>query len=153
MLLLAALSAMSPAAQAGWSVAAAAPGQPGCVLQTEAVSLFDGYADTRLWLSVTDGAVRVRTDSNIDPGFGDLGMAVDGNALVPADRVADEKDVLFSTAASALIEQFIRGRAVTVYLRFWPTYPATQRFEARFSLIGFTRAYRDYQACSAAPPA
>jgi hypothetical protein len=61
--------------------------------------------------------------------------------------VVDEKNVLFSSATGVVIDQFIHGRVVTLYLRFWPTYPATQRYEARISLAGFTRAYKDYQAC------
>jgi len=142
-LALAALCSMPLAAHAGWSVA-----EPECVLESEEISLFDGYADTRLRLSVTGAAVRVMTESNIDFGFDDVGLAVDGNGFVPADAVADEKDVLFSSGTGELIEQFIRGRAVTIYLRFWPTYPATRRYEARISLSGFTRAYHDYQACS-----
>ena len=141
------LSAVTVAAHAGWSVADAAPGKTGCVLETEEISLFDGYADTRLRLSVTDAAVRVTTESNIDFGFGDVGLAVDDKDFIPADAVVDEKDVLFSSGTGAIIEQFIRGRAVTVYMRFWPTYPATQRYEARISLTGFTRAHNDYPAC------
>ena len=147
-LLLAALAVVSCAAHAGWAVADAVPGKPECVLKTEEISLFDGYQDTRLHLSLGDGALRVKTDSNIDPGFDDVGLAVDGKAFIPADAVVDETDVLFSSGIDAVIEQFIHGRAVTVYLRFWPTYPATQRYEARFSLAGFTRAHNDYQACS-----
>jgi hypothetical protein len=146
-LLLAVLTVVPCAANAGWSATDADPGKTGCFLETEEISLFDGYADTRLSLSVTDGAVRIRTESNIDFGFNDVGLAVDGKEFIPADAVVDEKDVLFSSATGVVIEQFIRGRAVTVYLRFWPTYPATQRYEARFSLAGFTRAYNDYQAC------
>ena len=119
----------------------------GCILETEEISLFDGYQDTRLRLSLGDGALRVKTDSNIDLSFNDIGLAVDGKDFIAADAVVDEKDVLFSSGTGTVIDQFIRGRAVTVYLRFWPTYPATERYEARFSLTGFTRAYNDYREC------
>jgi hypothetical protein len=152
-LVAAALYGAVSAAHAGWSVAAGAPGASDCVLETEEISLYDGYADTRLRLSLVDGALRVRTESNIDLSFTDVGLVVDGKAFIPADAVVDEKDVLFSSATAAIVDQFIHGRSVTVYLRFWPTYPATQRYEARFSLLGFTRAYRDYQACSSKQPA
>jgi len=146
-LLLATLTVVPCAAQAGWTVADDVPGKTGCVLETEEISLFDGYSDTRIRLSVADGVLRVRTESNIDYSFDDVGLAVDGRDFIPADAVVDEKDVLFSSGMETLIDQFIHGRAVTVYLRFWPTYPATQRYEARISLIGFTRAYNDYQDC------
>lgn len=147
LLLPVALAAAPLPVPAGWSVADAAPGEAGCFLQTEEISLFDGYADTRLHLRVSDTAVRVRTDSNIDLGYDDVGLTVDGEDFIPADAVAEETDVVFSAGVGSLIGQFIRGRAVTVYLRFWPSYPATQRYAARFSLLGFSRAYRDYQAC------
>jgi hypothetical protein len=146
-LLIAALVTVPVAAHAGWAVADAVPGKTECVLETEQISLFDGYADTRLRLSISDGAVRARTESNIDFGFNDVGLAVDGKAFIPADAVVDEKDVLFNSTTGVVIDQFIRGHTVTLYLRFWPTYPATQRYEARISLAGFTRAYKDYQAC------
>jgi hypothetical protein len=125
-----------------------APGVKGCTLVTEEIKLFDGYQDTRLRLSVANGELRVKTESNIDIGFNDVGLSVDGKEFIAADGVADEKQVLFKSSADAVIEQFIRGHSVTVYLRFWPSYPATQRYQARFSLIGFTRAYNDYKVCS-----
>jgi len=151
-LMFAALGMVPHAACAEWSVADAAPGMAGCGLETQEISLFDGYSDTHVRLSVANGALRVKTESNIDPGFNDLGIVVDGKTFMPADAVVDEKDVLFNSDIDAVIDQFIRGNSVTVYLRFWPTYPATQRYEARFSLAGFTRAYNDYKACSSKKP-
>jgi hypothetical protein len=151
-LMFAAQGFVSHAAHAKWSAGDAAPGMAGCTLETDMISLFDGYQDTRLRLSLANGALRVKTESNIDFGFNDVGLAVDGRAFIPADAMVDEKDVLFSTGIQGIIDQFIRGHSVTVYLRFWPTYPATQRYEARFSLMGFTRAYDNYKACSSKMP-
>ncbi len=151
-LILAALCVAPPAAYAGWSLGETPPGMKGCILETDEISLFDGYQDTRLRLTLGDGALRVKTDSNIDISFNDVGLAVDGKEFIAADAVVDEKDVLFSSGTEALVEQFIRGNSVILYLRFWPTYPATQRYEARFSLAGFTRAYNDYQGCSSKLP-
>jgi len=146
-LIFAAMCIVSHATRADWFAANTESGITGCVLETGEISLFDGYQDTRLRLSVADEELRVKTDSNIDINFSDAGLAVDGKKFIPADAVADEKHLLFSSNAGAIIDQFIRGRSVTVYLRFWPSYPATQRYEARFSLIGFTRAYNNYKAC------
>jgi hypothetical protein len=146
-LLVAALAVVPCAVHAGWTVADAIPGKTGCLLESGEISLFDGYADTRLRLSVAGGALRVRTESNIDFSFDDVGLEVDGSGFIPADAVVDEKDVLFSSGMETLIDKFIHGRTATLYLRFWPTYPVTQRYTARISLIGFTRAYHDYQAC------
>jgi hypothetical protein len=139
-------------APAAWSVTDGGPGGAGCVLETDEIRLFDGYQDTRLRLQVSDALLRVKTDSNIDSGFDDVGLAVDGGDYIPADTVADEKDVLFRSGIDDVIGRFIRGRSVTVYLRFWPSYPATQRYGARFSLMGFTRAYNDYLECRGKTP-
>ena len=146
--MMAALSVAPLAAQAGWSAMDATPGMTGCALETKEISLFDGYQDTRLRLNVANGELRIKTESNIDLSFGDVGLAVDGKDFIPADAVVDEKHVLFNSGTEAILEQFIRGHSVTVYLRFWPSYPATQRYQARFSLTGFTRAYNNYTACS-----
>ena len=146
-LVFAALCAVPLAVHAEWFAGDAAPGMTGCALETGEISLFDGYQDTQLRLGITDEALRVRTDSNIDLSFNDVGLAVDGKDFIAADAVVDEKDVLFSSGTEAILEQFIRGHSVTLYLRFWPSYPATQRYEARFSLMGFTRAYNNYKAC------
>lgn len=148
-LLLAVLTAASASARAEWTVDQTG----GCVLQSEEISLFDGYQDTTLKLSVTDTGLMVITESNIDPGFDDLGLAVDGGELLPADSVVEELQILFSKDSDTIIEKFVRGRSVKVYLRFWPSYPATQRYEAGFSLIGFTRAYNDYKQCLRKTPA
>ena len=117
------------------------------MLETEETSLFDGYQDTRLKLRLGGGVLQVRTDSNIDLSFDDVGLAVDGGEFVPADAVVDEQNIRFNAVNDALLEQFIRGRSVRLYLRFWPTYPATRRYEANLSLIGFTRAYNRYRMC------
>lgn len=146
-LMFAALSIASLAAYAGWSAVDSATGKTGCTLGTGYITLFDGYHDTQLRLSVTDKELRVETESNIDLSFSDVGLAVDGKDFIPADAVADEKHVLFNSDTGTVLEQFIRGQTVTVYLRFWPSYPATQRYEARFSLMGFTQAYNNYMAC------
>jgi len=138
-------------ARAEWSVRESVPGVAGCALETEETSIFDGYQDTRLKLRLADGVLQVRTDSNIDLGFGDVGLAVDGKDFVPADAVVDEKNIRFGSFDAAILGQFIRGRVVRLYLRFWPTYPATGRYETSFTLIGFTRAYNHYQTCRGQP--
>lgn len=137
------LCVASAAAGAEWSVVKA----NGCALEAGGIRVFDGYGETALKLSLSEAGVLVRTESNIDSGFDDLGLAVDGKGFIQADAVVDERHVLFSKDSNAIINQFVRGRSVKLYLRFWPTYPATQRYEASFSLIGFTRAYNDYMKC------
>jgi len=67
--------------------------------------------------------------------------------MITAVSADDEQNLRFDTGMPALIEQFRKGNRVRIYMRFWPTYPATQRVEIAFSLAGFTRAWNDYMAC------
>jgi hypothetical protein len=133
------------AAPADWSVQPATAGS--CVLETADITVHDGYQDTWVRLNINADRLLVMTDSNIDSGFGDTALQVDGKVAIPADAVADEKNLRFDSDMAAIIEQFSKGNRVRVYLRFWPTYPATQRYEAVFSLAGFTRAWNDYTEC------
>ncbi len=48
--------------------------------------------------------------------------------------------LVFDQNLPELIRQLREGRQATVYLRFWPTWPATQLFPVNFSLIGFSKA-------------
>ncbi|MCK5382306.1 MAG: hypothetical protein KAJ65_00995 [Gammaproteobacteria bacterium] len=130
--------------QAEWSVRDTATS---CVLETEEITLHDGYQDTRVRLNINNERLLVVTGSNIDTGFDDTALQVDGQAVIPADAAEDEQNLRFDAHMPTIIEQFRKGNRVRVYLRFWPTYPATQRYEAAFSLAGFTRAWNDYSAC------
>ena len=131
-------------AQAEWQVRDSASA---CVLETEDVTLHDGYQDTRVRLNINNERLLVITGSNIDTGFEDTALQVDGRAVIPADAAEDEQNLRYDAHILSIIEQFKKGNRVRVYLRFWPSYPATQRYEAAFSLAGFTRAWNEYTAC------
>jgi len=139
---------LTPAtAPAGWTVPPATAGSQGCVLETATITMHDGYQDTWVRLNINAERLLVVTDSNIDTGFGDTGLQVDGKAVITAAAVADEKNLRFDADMATIIEQFRKGNRVRIYLRFWPSYPATERYEAIFSLAGFTRAWKDYTEC------
>jgi len=133
---------------ADWSVHQATAGSTACVLETADITLHDGYQDTWVRLNINAERLLVMTDSNIDTGFDDAALQVDGKAVLPADAAVDEKNLRFDTDMTTIIEQFRKGNRVRVYLRFWPSYPATQRYEAVFSLAGFTRAWSEYTECN-----
>lgn len=145
-----AFMATPPAAQADWSIHPGTANNPGCELETAKITLHDGYQDTRIRLNINDQRLLVITESNIDIGSGDAGLQVDGKAMIPPDTVVDEQNVEFSSNIATIVEQFRKGNTVRVHLRFWPSYPATQRYGAVFSLAGFTRAWDKYQACRGA---
>ena len=139
--------AVAPYAHADWSMLQGPAGGSGCAVETASITMHDGYQDTRIKLNINDQRLLVITESNIDNGFGDIGLQVDGSATIPADAVADEQNVLFTSNIPAIVEQFRKGSSASVHLRFWPSYPATQRYSARFSLMGFTRAWKAYLQC------
>jgi hypothetical protein len=133
-----------------WSVKTVArPDGPGtrCVLESARQGLSDGYQTTTAHLTVDERSVTVRSASNLDPGFSDIGLAVDEGELVRMDRLAGAKAAVFETAYARLVERFKAGRRVRVQLRFWPEWPATGTHSATFSLIGFTKAYGELRAC------
>jgi len=65
--------------------------------------------------------------------------------------------LVFDQDIPGLIKKLRAGKQATVYLRFWPTWPATQSFPVTFSLAGFSKAHDSLtQGCqppaAAAPP-
>lgn len=132
------------AAQAEWLLHDSATA---CVLETNEITRPDGYQDTSVRLNINEQRLLVLTGSNVDTSFDDTALQVDGHAMMTAVAVEDEQNLRFDANMPALVEQFRKGNRVRIYMRFWPTYPATQRFEIGFSLAGFTRAWNDYMAC------
>ena len=141
------LIAATPGALADWKPTGVIGDKSSCSLQTDAISIFDGYGEAKIQLDLNAERLLVKTDSNIDATFEDLALRVDDNEEIPADSLDGEQNVVFSSQLEEMLPQFIRGVSVTVLLRFWPTYPPTGRKEAAFTLIGFTNAHNQYQAC------
>ena len=139
------LLAAGPGAAAEWT-AAPVPGA-GCVLEATAESVTDGYQNTTARLRVDAKAVTVTSPSVFDPGFKDIGIAVDDEPLVPMDRLADPRTAVFESQYATLVERFKRGLRARLQLRFWPTWPATGTHSATVSLIGFTRAHARLPDC------
>jgi hypothetical protein len=121
--------------------------QERCLLRSEVQTIQDGYGETPVSLVINDEALLVVTESQIDPSFGDLEVVVDDKAPLKTAKVAKDKVLVFDHDRAMLIDQFKAGAWATIYLRFWPTWPATQRFPAKFTLKGFTKAYSDFERC------
>ena len=118
-----------------------------CVLESARQSLSDGYQDTMAYVTVDGRSVAVTSASNLDPGFSDIGLVIDQEALVPMDQLAGIKTAVFYTKYARLVELFKAGARLRVQLRFWPEWPATGTHSAIFSLIGFTKAYGELAGC------
>jgi hypothetical protein len=139
------LVAAPGAAKAEWTAAPVAGS--GCVLESTAEAVNDGYQNTTARLRVDGKAVTVTSPSVFDPGFKDIGIAVDDEPLVPMDRLADPRTAVFESHYAALVERFKRGLRARLQLRFWPTWPATGTHSATVSLVGFTRAHARMPDC------
>lgn len=123
--------------------------QSRCLLVSDPVITADGYDTTPVFLALDGAALRVVTESELDASFADLRLEVDTEPPIHSNRIIHNKMLLvFDQELPRLIEQLRAGRQATVYLRFWPTWPATQSFPVWFSLAGFSRAHdRFTQGC------
>ena len=122
-------------------------GKSVCLLSSETLATEDGYGEARVRLVLNQQALLAVADSHIDPSFADLTLVVDDNPPLPFDRLAGDDILVFERDREVIIERFRAGYNATLQLRFWPTWPATQRFPVTFSLIGFTRAHEQFQLC------
>jgi hypothetical protein len=118
-----------------------------CVVESAPEPISDGYQATTARIHVDGKTVVVSSPSVLDPGFNDIGIAVDDHEIVPMDRLADSRTAVFESRYPAIVEQFKRGLRARVQLRFWPTWPATGVQSATVSLIGFSRAYARRDEC------
>jgi hypothetical protein len=129
---------------AEWAVK---PGAAGCVVESTAESLSDGYQMTTARIRVDGKMVSVVSPSVLDPGLNDIAIFVDQQGMVALDRLADPRTAVFESRYPGLVDQFKRGLSARVQLRFWPTWPVTGPHSVSFSLLGFTRAYGRLDEC------
>ena len=130
-------------AQAAWTVALKPDPltrQPRCLARAELQSTPDGYDVTPVTLIFNGVSLLVVTESELDPSFADLQLVVDKNSPIRAARIARNMILVFDQYLLELVRQLRTGRQVVVYLRFWPTWPATESFAVPFSLAGFSKA-------------
>ena len=135
-------------AQENWEIDAA--GLAGaCAMVTPVIVINDGHGETEVQLKLNREQMVVITDSNIDNSKQDLGLRVDNNPFIGITGLSGEMNVVFGKdQIDTIIDQFVPGRRVIIYLRFWPTWPETGIKEAEFSLIGFTKTLQSLSQCS-----
>lgn len=115
--------------------------QPRCLISGEPQSTSDGYDTTPVSLIFNGASLLVVTESELDSSFADLQLVVDKNPPIRADRIARNMILVFDQNLPELVHQLRTGRQAVVYLRFWPTWPATESFAIPFSLLGFSKAH------------
>jgi len=116
--------------------------QANCTLVTPKKIMDDGQGETAVWLELNKSSLLIKTKSDIDAEYKDIGIQIDDKAVIPFDSVENTTNALFTQSLDKVIEQFIAGKMANVQLRFWPTWPTTGIKSQSFSLIGFTRAYK-----------
>jgi hypothetical protein len=140
-----AAGAMTAAFAANWEVN---PGPGGaCHLVSALRPVNDGYQEVQARILLEGRAVVVMSDSVLDGGSSDIGLAVANHPLIPMDRIRDLKQAVFEKQYEKIVQLFKEGREVRVQLRFWPTWPATGTHSVSFSLMGFTKAYGEAAGC------
>lgn len=133
-------------AEAAWTVAIKpdpVTRQPRCLLSSEAQVTPTGHENdtTPVSLVINSSSLLVMTESDLDSSFNDLQLVVDDKPPVQSRNIFHNTNLVFDQNVQDLMQLMRTGRQVTVYLRFWPTWPVTQTFPVRFSLGGFSRAH------------
>jgi hypothetical protein len=118
-----------------------------CLLESKPLTVFDGQTDTPLQLIYNGTVFRMTSQSHVDLSYPGVGLRVDGQELFAVDTVENRTDLIFSSRADAIKEQFIAGRQAQIAVGFWPTWPRSDTVVARFSLLGFSRAYTAFRHC------
>jgi hypothetical protein len=118
-----------------------------CALRSAPQSVNDGYQTVQARIVVEAARVVVESPSDLDDSFSDIGLALPGQDFVRMDRVEGKKRAIFESRYADLVKAFKAGREVEARLRFWPEFPVTGVHGARFSLMGFTKAYDGAKGC------
>ena len=120
-----------------------------CLLESATRVIDDGQTQTPVKLIYNGKALYAQTRSRIDVTYPDVGLQVDHKELFSVDSVYKQKTAVFSRQVADIHEQFIVGLKARLYLGFWPTWPKTGTRKIEFSLIGYTRADKQYEKCVA----
>jgi hypothetical protein len=118
-----------------------------CVVESVRKTLHDGYGDTEVLLQVDRKSLLVKTRSNLDDGKGDITLSIDKQEPLRMDKIYLDQSAVFDSDIGTIVQQFKKGLQATLRLRFWPTYPDTGIKTVSFSLIGFTKAYEEFENC------
>ena len=141
-------STMAAAVAENWEVAPAGGGGGGaCRLVSAVQPVNDGYQVVQAQILFDGRTVVIKSDSVLDGGFSDIGLAVANHPFIPVDTIRDRKHAVFEKQYEKIVQLFKAGREVRVQLRFWPTWPATGTHSVSFSLMGFTKAYGEAAGC------
>jgi len=123
-----------------------------CFLRSTTQRIDDGQGGSDISLIVTPDSLRFATRSNIDLTYKDTGLQVDSKPVFPLQGLFGETDALFDKRVNEIKQQMLGGSDVTITLGFWPTWPVTQTYSARFAISGYATASAALAACDKLMP-
>jgi hypothetical protein len=127
-------------------------GRERCFLRSATLRIQDGQGGSDIALIVTGDTLRVDTRSNVDMSYENTGLQVDSETAFPLQRLFGETDVLFDQRVDEIKRQFMSGSSVTVTMGFWPTWPVTEAYSARFAIGGYSEASAALKTCDSLLP-
>jgi hypothetical protein len=123
-----------------------------CFLRSTTGRIDDGQGGSNISLIITADTLRFATRSNIDLAYKDTGLQVDSSPAFPLQGLFGETDALFDKRVNEIKQQMLGGSDVTITLGFWPTWPITRTYSARFEISGYATARAALAACDKLMP-
>lgn len=118
-----------------------------CLLESVTLTVEDGQTQTPVKLVYNGRELYAVTRSNIDLSYPNVGLTVDSKGLHKIGHLLKEKVAVFTEDVASIHQQFIDGARAKLALGFWPTWPKTQTRMMTFSLIGYKKAFQQYEQC------
>ena len=118
-----------------------------CFITSKIIKLFDGYTDTKFFLRIFSTEIQIKTDSNIDLSYPEVGIHVDTQVAHQIMHLTTTNTATVNEHYRELINQLLNGQQVTIKLGFWPTWPITKTRSIQYDLEGFNSAYQMLQTC------
>lgn len=119
-----------------------------CILHSTVQKMEDGQGGTSVQLQLSPTELTFTTQSDIDLSYTGTGIRIDGGTPFALENVERRTNLAFSRQRSALLGAMKTGQSLELSLGFWPTWPVTQTYSARFPLQHFASAYAAWETCN-----
>lgn len=118
-----------------------------CVLSSSQKKFHDGYDNAKMSIQITSTALIIKTDSEIDLTYPNVGIDIDNNSAFLFEKVFNKSYTLHTKKLSTLQSLMTKGHTINIKLGFWPTWPQTKTSSVGFSLHSFDKALAALKAC------
>ncbi len=122
--------------------------KPQCLLSSVQKKFYDGYDNAKMSLQLSTTALIIKTDSEIDLTYPEVGIYIDNNPVFLFDKVANKRYTLNRKNISELTALMKTAKKINIKLGFWPTWPQTKTSSVTFSLQSFAKALAALKACN-----